>query len=299
MITKKDISKLESLMLLSAFEEGTSKRQVADALNLSTDTLNKYLSDFEQDLGIKLLTSNGRGSMLTSHARSLLRLSQELKTILRSVDCVSSVRNKLCGTVRVGMSMAVSSVFSIKGINAFFDNYPDIKIESIITEEQPDIQVQSVDVGITHAEPAGADLVIVGNCNLPCALYASPGYIARYGKPQNREDLFNNHRICGKLERHSTVCGWNIKTWKEIFNSAKNISYLSNSNEDLLKAVHQDVGISLMPSVIGQHGLVLIDNLGIDAVLKLYLVAHRQTKDIPKIRVVIDYYKGLLQNLRC
>ena len=297
MITKRDISKLEGLMLLSAFEEGTSKRKVAASLNLSMDTLNKYLSDLEHNLGAKLLACNGRGSILTSHARSLLTLSKELKMILQTVDGVSSAKNRLCGTVRVGMSAAVSSAFSVEGINDFFERYPELKIESIITEDFPNMRLMDVDVGISYSVPSGADLVVISSHKLPCALYASQGYIDRYGKPQSREDLFNNHRICGKLQQFNAINGWNTKGWKDIFSQAKNISYLSNSNEDLLKAVHNHGGISLMPCKIGERGLVRIDTIDFEAELNLYLIAHRHNKDMLKIRTVIDYYKELLHKL--
>ena len=40
MITKKDIAKLEGLLMLVAVSENNSKKKVAEALNLSVDTLN-------------------------------------------------------------------------------------------------------------------------------------------------------------------------------------------------------------------------------------------------------------------
>lgn len=297
MITKRDISKLEGLMLLSAFEEGSSKRKVAASLNLSMDTLNKYLSDLEQNIGAKLLASNGRGSILTSHARSLLKLSKELKMILRTVDGVSSVKDKLCGTVRVGMSSAVSSFFKVEGISGFFEKYPEIKIESIITEDHPNMQLMDVDVGISYSLPAGSDLVMISSQVIPCGLYASKGYLERYGKPQNKEELFDAHRFCGKLQQHNSVNGWNIKGWKDIFNQAKKISYISNSNEDLLNAVRNNCGISLMPCKIGNSEFVRIDTVPVEAELNLYLIAHRHNKDVLKIRTVINFYKELLQKL--
>ncbi len=45
MISKKDISKLEGLLVLVAVAEHNSKKKVAEALGLSVDTLNKYVAE--------------------------------------------------------------------------------------------------------------------------------------------------------------------------------------------------------------------------------------------------------------
>ena len=44
-------------------------------------------------------------------------------------------------------------------------------------------------------------------------------------------------------------------------------------------------------------GLVCLDNIKTDVKMTLYLLAHRAVKDIPRVRVVIDYYKSLIDRL--
>ena len=109
MITKKDIAKLEGLLMLVAVSENNSKKKVAEALNLSVDTLNKYISDLEKELGTKLVTSNGRGSVLTYEAQNIINLGFDIKKVVRSVDTLASHKDALSGTVRVGIPLAVSA----------------------------------------------------------------------------------------------------------------------------------------------------------------------------------------------
>lgn len=92
MITKKDIAKLEGLLMLVAVSENNSKKKVAEALNLSVDTLNKYISDLEKELGTKLVTSNGRGSVLTYEAQNIINLGFDIKKVVRSVDTLLLIR---------------------------------------------------------------------------------------------------------------------------------------------------------------------------------------------------------------
>ena len=71
MISKKDIANLESILLLRAVEQHAGKRKASEALNTSVDTINKYLDNLEQELGVKLLSTSSRGSNLTNVARRI------------------------------------------------------------------------------------------------------------------------------------------------------------------------------------------------------------------------------------
>ena len=94
MISKQDIAKLEGLLMLVALAENNSKKKVAESLSLSVDTLNKYLADLEKELGIKLVTSNGRGSVLTHEAQHIIKMGFDVKKVIRGVDVVASHRSE-------------------------------------------------------------------------------------------------------------------------------------------------------------------------------------------------------------
>lgn len=69
MITKRDINSIESLLLLLAVTQHSNKRKASEALNTSVDTINKYIDNLEQDLSLKLLYSDSRGTNLTEMAK--------------------------------------------------------------------------------------------------------------------------------------------------------------------------------------------------------------------------------------
>lgn len=86
MINKKDVLKLEGLMYLYALSKKGSKREVADILNVSVDTVNKYITDLEDEFKVKLLSSNGRGTILTSEGQRLLASAVDLVNVIRHVN---------------------------------------------------------------------------------------------------------------------------------------------------------------------------------------------------------------------
>ena len=58
-------------------------------------------------------------------------------------------------------------------------------------------------------------------------------------------------------------------------------------------------GIGMMPfySDKMEERLVCLDYLDCPTNNKLYLVSHKSRKDIPKVRVVLNYYKKMIESL--
>ena len=52
-----------------------------------------------------------------------------------------------------------------------------------------------------------------------------------------------------------------------------------------------------MPLRLKEEGLVFLDNIPYDEEATIYLVAKKKTKDIPRVRAVIDYYRSSLERM--
>lgn len=279
--------------MLVAVAEHNSKKKVAEALGLSVDTLNKYVAELEQEFECKLLVSNGRGSVLTKEAQKIIQMGFDLKKVIRGVEMIASHKNTMSGVVRVGLPLPVSTVLKPDDIGEFWEKYPNIRIEQISDYTPPNLNVLDADFGFMMEAPTGADLVIVAQKTVDCCFVASSSYVKKYGEPKDFEDLIQNHRICGKLTHYRY-----LKEWKDIMNRAAHICFVSNSNHAVQSVVRNGGGISIMPyREQPDADLVRLNNIEITPQLTFYLVAHRLTKDIPKIRAVLEYYKSLLMKI--
>ena len=54
MIRKKNFMSLQALFILAAIDKCGGKRRVSEILGLSIDTINKYISAFESEVGYEL-----------------------------------------------------------------------------------------------------------------------------------------------------------------------------------------------------------------------------------------------------
>ena len=121
---------------------------------------------------------------------------------------------------------------------------------------------------------------------------ATPEYLKKHGEPKSIEDLIANHRICGKFGHYHY-----LKVWKDIMARSPRVCFSSNSNFSVIKILRAGGGIGVLPlQYANDRDLRLLTEIKETPEVTFYLVAHRLTKDIPKIRVVIDCYRKIMMS---
>lgn len=85
-----------------------------------------------------------------------------------------------------------------------------------------------------------------------------------------------------------------VDGWKELMAKAKHLVYKTNSIFSLRSVLEKGGGIGISPTAYGSENLirVLEKEFGFD--INIYLITHRATKDMPRIRAVVDYIKKVL-----
>lgn len=290
MINKKHLMNLEGLILLAAISQYGGKRKAAEAMGTSIDTVNKYIENLEKEVCYKLLINDGRGSSLTPRAENLVSQVKSIEDIFNEIYISKACSIDLKGEVKVGISLAASTNLLPRNIGDFFDKYPEIIITSVCSIDSFNFNNMDVDIGITLEEPSGADLVVITSKKIECGYFASPEYLSKHGYPIDLDDLLENHRLISK-----TTFNESVKDWKEIQKKAKHLCYNSNSSFSLMDCLKNGIGVGIMPMRFVNEGMVCLDNIKCSSNVTFYLVAHKDTKDIPRIRVVLDFYKALLE----
>lgn len=291
MITKKDLNNLEGLFLLTAVAQTSGKRQAAQALNTSVDTINKYLSDFENEMGTKLLNTNSRGSSLTPSGKKMLEQAHKIKMILDDIYSERPSKTEVKGQVRVGVMLGICSTLLAGGLSDFFDKHPDLTIVSISNNENLNGDM-SYEVGLAFEKPTRNDNVILYTKELKYGFFASAEYLARYGYPVDFEDMLNNFRLIVKVDNNG-----NPDRFKDLFNRAKHISYVGNTSFAINEVIRHGGGIGVLPLHFKDQGFVCLDNIPCDISMTIYLFSTLALKDVPRVRTVINYYKELLDKL--
>lgn len=283
---------MESLFLLAAIEKYEGKRKASMALSTSVDTINKYIENFEEELGSKLLSTSSRGSMLTSTGLKLIKKVNKIKEILDSIYSEVPTSDDVGGDVRVCTTLGINAYFMPNDLGAFFDEFPNIHLITGTFNKPSELKDVEYDIGITYDELPSNDVVLIHTTEVECGLFASSEYLAQYGYPKDVNDMLENYRIVNREGSQSY-----IKEWKEMIKRAKHICYTSNNNFSIVEVIKKGAGIGLIPMGFTKEGLVCLDNIKCDVKYKFYLFAKRASKDIPRVRNVIDYYRDLLNRM--
>lgn len=290
----KDINLLQAICYLKIIEKYSGKKQAAQQFGVSIDTLNKYIDNLEQELGYKVLSSNVRGSFLTPRGKELLKKSAIIESVLDDVKSKAEDGKEVSGEVRVAISSIAASALFSKDLVSFHEQYPKIKLLHLIRNEdgQKTIPFSDVDIALSVSLPSDTDSVIICSKKIEFGFFAAPQYISKYGCPQNLEDLINNHHIINKIGYKKYIEGW-----EDILKKAKSNNFATNVSYYMYEVLKSGLGIGIMPMRFKQEGMFHLEHLPCQSNISLHLITHQGSKDIPKNRAVLNYYKDLLQEL--
>lgn len=293
MITKKSLQNLNGLLMLSAIAKYQSKRKVAEVTNSSIDTVNKYISNLEQDLGVQLVINNAKGTYLTSRAVSIVEQVENVQELLDKIYREHHTQDKCEGNVCICLPLMVSTALSPYCVSCFSETYPRIKVISLTTLGSPNYEEMGIDFGIVTAQPVSSkDFSLLYKKNIECCFFAVPDYLAKYGYPKDTNDLLKNHRIINGLQNTNYIPGW-----KNLIARAQNISFSTNSTFAVVEAIRHGLGVGLMPRQFQSGNLVCLDKLNDHFQMTVYLVVNNCTKDIPRVKIVTEYYKAAIDRI--
>ncbi|MBE6443659.1 MAG: LysR family transcriptional regulator [Alphaproteobacteria bacterium] len=293
MIRKKNFMSLQALLILSAIDKCGGKKKVSEILGLSLDTINKYISILEEDLGYELLVNNGRGSQLTMRCQELIKHANIIEDIFNNIYDDEVSNKELRGNVLVNMPLSVSTNLLPRIISDFFEQYPNINLINRTVMDNTDFSTMDSDIGLTFLPPNNNDVVILHTKQVECGYFASPKYIEKYGYPKDIEDMLENHWIVTRVQLQNF-----IHEWKDVVRNAKHTRYVTNSTYAATEIVRCGGGIAIMPlRYKNEDGFVCLEEFKCDEAPIVYLIAKKKSKDIPKVRIVIDYYKRLMEDM--
>lgn len=293
MFSKRDLMNMEGIMMLHAIKRSAGKRNAAKFLNTSIDTLNKYLNNLETELGVKLVVSDEKGCTLTEKGERVVEIADIMKKNLQQAYAVVPSEKDVKGEVRIAYDRDARSNMYVY-LGDLLTQYPDISLYIDTFDKAPDMSKMAYDICMSYDIPKGDDIVVIYSRKISFGFFASSEYLQKHSYPQDVDDLLNNHRLLVKDDGW-----WKTTEGKKVLQNSKKGICFSNSTFVINDLAISGSGVAIMPTnfVRGGHGMVCLDNIPCNVEATIYLVSHRTIKDIPKIRVVLDHYKQMLENL--
>ena len=272
-------------IFLGLAEAGSLSRAVA-VLGQSQPTLSRQLTALEATLGQSLFERHPRGLSLTAAGQALLPAARRMREGAQELSLALAAREKnLAGTVRITASEIVCCYFLPEFLAQLRLEHPEIQLEVVASDEVENLLERSADIALRMVRPEQGMLVARKLADWPLGLYAHRRYLARHGVP-TVATLAQHHWLgfdrADQLLRGFAAAGFAVE--REFF------CLRSDSHVAMWEAMRAGCGIAVGLQSLAARDVNLQQVLPEMAIppLPLWLTAHRELRDTPRLRLVFD-----------
>ena len=267
-------------------EEG-SLSAAARALGLTQPTLSRQVAGLEEALGVTLFERTSRALLLTQAGTELLEHFRGMGDAANRVSLAATGQsNTITGKVIIAATNGMATYFLPRVLKELRSRAPGLQIEIIASNETSDLRRREADIAIRHKRPQDENLFAKRLRDTTGQLYASKAYMDEVGRPSNATDLANMHFV--GFDAPEQRLGLMASRGIEL--TTTNFNFLTSSVTLSVALIREGFGIGILPVDIGdaypelENPFPAFDPIQIE----VWLVAHRELKTNPRIRLVFD-----------
>ncbi len=181
---------IEELEIFIDVAQRGSFAAVANERNFAPSSISRTIASLEDKLGIRLFHRTTRKVSLTeagqSYLNTILPLIGDLKA---AVENAYDVQSKPKGVVRLTSSVTFGNQALMPLIHEFMEQYPDIELEYVLTDQVIDLVAERIDIAIRHGKLKNSSFIASKLFSTCYRIVASPSYIEQHGRPSSPQDL--------------------------------------------------------------------------------------------------------------
>jgi LysR family transcriptional regulator for bpeEF and oprC len=201
------------------------------------------------------------------------------------------------GLVRVTVAPVFGRIYVVPRLPEFFARYPDIIVETMVTDRIVNLVEEGVDLAVYNGEPTDSTLIIRKIAATPIITVASPAYLKTHGEPMTPSELDGHH--CVIFAPGGSPRTWEFKGKFGDIEYRPRGSFRTNDAEQIRTAVLCQLGLAHTPRWLfapeiasGDVRVVLRDYEPSPLSISAVHPAGRRLST--KVRVLIDYLAEVL-----
>ncbi len=279
----------ESIRIFLEVVRRGSFRSAADHLGLSINSLRRRITDLEHQLGVTILTRHVDGVRTTGEGEELLAAARQMElasfSLVRARDRSSPA---MVGEVRLAVTEGLGTFWLAPRIIEFQRAHPKLLVDLNCAMQSADVLRMEADVSVQLTKPKNADLKVVKVGRLHSIPFASQSYIATYGTPETREELFN-HRVVLQIAEQTAM----QEIYDRVAPGVPQIGFVSlrtNVGSAHYWAIAKGAGIGWLPTYASALSARVIPiSLDLRFTFDVWLTYHPDANRIPRVRRMIDW----------
>jgi DNA-binding transcriptional LysR family regulator len=238
---------LRSMRLFVSVVQNGSLSAAGRQLGLSPASVSRHISALEENLGSRLLNRTSRKLTVTEAGEIYFRkVEQILQQVSEANDSVAQLQSVPRGTLRVHSRMLVGHKFIVPALPSFLEQYPDIRVDLLMSNHAVDLVEQDIDVDIRIGKLVDSALVARKLTHSDRVVCASPAYIERAPPLKSPSDLAAHNCLTYRLNLGKST--WRFRDPDgAITEIPATGSFQSDNGQAVLHLALAGMGVALMP----------------------------------------------------
>ena len=236
---------------LKSFYEVAVLKSISKAsakLNISQSALSRQIQDLEHNLKTPLFIRHQKGVRLTEQGDNLFNTVSQINFSISEFEKkLIYKKTKPVGKLTISTTVGFGSTWLTPRINKFTNQYPDIDVSLLMSDEEVDLSSRAADVAVRVKKPTQANLIFKKFVNFHNHIYASSNYLQKFGIPRNVNDLDKHSLICFGSGLPSPISNidWILKIGKT--GSKRRPKFRLNSIYGMSLAIERGAGLASLP----------------------------------------------------
>lgn len=289
------MSRLQDLEVFVQVVESGNFAKAAAELELNPSAISRRIGNLEDHLGVRLFNRTTRSLSLTEVGKRYLDRCLSILAEIEEAEHEARQQSEAPqGTLQVSCSTYLAHRHLLSQVPKFLDQYPQLMIRLLLTDDVVNIVNDGIDVAIRVGELADSAL---SSRRLLCdrrIICAAPAYLERYGIPKTPDDLA--HHNCLALNAYKTTLNqWRFRDQSGLREISVNGNFTVNNGEAFYESVLAGLGIGRVtqflasPAIQAGQLVHLLQEYECENEVGIYAVFPSDRYLLPKVRVFVEF----------
>ncbi len=240
------MDQLAAIRMFVRVVQSGSFSAVARAAGIGQPAVSKQVTALEAHLGAQLLRRTSRSLSLTEAGQDFYESAVRLIDDLEAAESrVGHGQSAPSGLIRVTVAPLFGRLYIVPRLQEFFARYPNIVVETVVTDRRVNLVEEGVDLAIHNGELQDSTLIARKIATTPVITVASRAYLAKHGEPASPNEL-DAHR-CVIYAPLGAPRPWRFRGKSGSIAIEPKGSFRTNGAEEIRAAVLADLGLAHAP----------------------------------------------------
>ncbi|KKB11671.1 hypothetical protein VE25_10825 [Devosia geojensis] len=287
----------DGLVAFATLAETRNFRAAARRLGISPSALSQIIRLLEARVGAPLLARTTRQVGLTQAGEAFLAgVRPAIANVETALTQVTTLGSNVTGLLRLNVPRAASGMLFTQLLQEFLGAHPGLEVELFASDSFDNVLADGFDAGVRLGETLDPDMVAVPiTPPFAFAVYGSPGYLQRNGRPLDPADLAG-HRCIRFRSSDGRIYRWQFVRDGRMFEMDVTGGLIVNDSAANLMAAEAGEGLAYAASPLAQ---VQVEEGRLEPVLTaftpvtpgLFLYYPGRTQALPRLTALVEFLR--------